>query len=122
MRSKQEITGIWVKLFPRFSGSSSTLQGRVKEMMVHSILMGLVPADGKIPPSRTLADALGVSRNTVSLALQSLIDRGFLVSVERSGLRVNKNILLGQAPDGHPNSPTCGHFKFLHPERGVTMV
>ena len=25
-------------------------------------------------------------------------------------------------PDGHPNSPTCGHFKFLHPERGVTMV
>ena len=97
MRSKQEITGIWVKLFPRFSGSSSTLQGRVKEMMVHSILMGLVPADGKIPPSRTLADALGVSRNTVSLALQSLIDRGFLVSVERSGLRVNKNILLGQA-------------------------
>ena len=23
-------------------------------------------------------------------------------------------------PDGHPNSPTCGHPKFLHPERGVT--
>ena len=22
-------------------------------------------------------------------------------------------------PDGHPNSPTCGHPKFLHPERGV---
>ena len=24
------------------------------------------------------------------------------------------------APDGHPNSPTCGHLKFPHPERGVT--
>ena len=24
-------------------------------------------------------------------------------------------------PDGHPNSPTCGHLKFPHPERGVTM-
>jgi dienelactone hydrolase len=23
-------------------------------------------------------------------------------------------------PGGHPNSPTCGHLKFLHPERGVT--
>ena len=23
-------------------------------------------------------------------------------------------------PDGHPNSPTCGHLKFPHPERGVT--
>ena len=97
MRSKQEITGIWVKLFPRFAGSSATLQGRVKEMMVHSILMGLIPADAKVPPSRTLADALGVSRNTVSLALQVLVDKGFLVSVERSGLYVNRDILLGQA-------------------------
>jgi hypothetical protein len=23
------------------------------------------------------------------------------------------------APDGHPNSPTFGHLKFPHPERGV---
>lgn len=23
-------------------------------------------------------------------------------------------------PNGHPNSPTCGHLKFPHPERGVT--
>ncbi len=97
MRSKQEITSIWVKLFPRFVGSSATLQGRVKEMMVHSILMGLIPADAKIPPSRTLADALGVSRNTVSLALQVLVDKGFLIAVERSGLSVNRDILLGQA-------------------------
>ncbi len=98
MRSKQEITGIWVKLFPRFAGSSTSLQGRVKEMMVHSILMGLIPADAKIPPSRTLANALGLSRNTVSLALQVLVDKGFLRAVERSGLFVNRDILLGQAP------------------------
>ncbi len=24
-----------------------------------------------------------------------------------------------ESPDGHPNSPTCGHLKFPHPERGV---
>jgi hypothetical protein len=23
------------------------------------------------------------------------------------------------SPDGHPNSPTCCHLKFPHPERGV---
>jgi GntR family transcriptional regulator / MocR family aminotransferase len=97
MRNKQEITGIWVKLFPRFTGSSATLQGRVKAMMVHSILNGLIPNDAKIPPSRTLAEALGVSRNTISLALQILVDKGFLVSRERSGLYVNRDILLGQA-------------------------
>ncbi|MEJ5991823.1 PLP-dependent aminotransferase family protein [Ramlibacter sp. PS3R-8] len=97
MRNRHEITGIWVKLFPQFSGSSATLQGRVKEMMVHSILQGLVPAGAKVPPSRVLADALGLSRNTVSLALQVLVDKGFLVARTRSGLTVNGEMLLGQA-------------------------
>ena len=97
MRSKHEITGIWAKLFPQFSGRSATLQGRVKEMMVHSILMGLIPSDARVPPSRTLASALSVSRNTISLALQVLVDKGFLVARERIGLYVNRDILLGQA-------------------------
>jgi GntR family transcriptional regulator / MocR family aminotransferase len=97
MRQKQEITDIWAKLFPQFSGSSGTLQGRVKEMMVHSILMGLVPAGAKVPTSRALASALGLSRNTVSLALQVLVDKGFLIAAARSGLVVNGDILLGQA-------------------------
>ena len=97
MRQKQEITDIWAKLFPKFSGSSATLQGRVREMMVHSILMGLVPAGAKVPPSRAMAAALGLSRNTVSLAFQALVDKGFLVSSSRSGLIVNGDILLGQA-------------------------
>ena len=110
MRSKQEITDIWVKLFPRFGASSATLQGRVKEMMVQSILMGLIPLDAKIPPSRTLADALGLSRNTVSLALQSLVDGGFLISQERSGLFVNRNILLGQANKSAAPPETSTHL------------
>lgn len=119
MRKKQEITDIWVKLFPRFDNSSATLQGRVREMMVHSILMGLIPADTKIPPSRTLAQALGVSRNTVALALQVLVDKGFLVSAERSGLYVNRDILLGQAkqllaPD-RPESGLDWSARFVSP-------
>jgi GntR family transcriptional regulator/MocR family aminotransferase len=97
MRPAQTVTDIWVKLLPRFEGSSATLQGRIKEMMVRSILDGLVPVDAAMPPSRTLAQALGVSRNTVSLALQMLVDKGFLVSRERSGLFVNPDIVLGQA-------------------------
>jgi GntR family transcriptional regulator / MocR family aminotransferase len=104
MRQKQEITGIWAKLFPQFSGSSTTLQGRIKEMMVHSILMGLVPAGAKVPTSRALADALGLSRNTVSLALQVLVDKGFLIAIPRSGLVVNGDILLGQAVQSSPQA------------------
>jgi GntR family transcriptional regulator / MocR family aminotransferase len=102
MRQKQEITGIWVKLFPQFSGSSATLQGRVREMMVHSILMGLVPSGTKVPTSRALAMALGLSRNTVSLALQVLVDKGFLLARARSGLVVNADILLGHASQPLP--------------------
>ena len=102
MRQKQEITDIWVKLFPKFSASSAKLQGRVREMMVHSILTGLVPAGAKVPPSRALAAALGLSRNTVSLALQVLVDKGFLISSSRSGLVVNGEILLGRAHQATP--------------------
>ena len=106
MRSSQEVTGIWVRLFPRFRGSSGTLQGCVREMMVHSILAGLIPSDAAIPPSRLLAQALGVSRNTVSLALQMLVDKGFLISRERSGLFVSRDILQGQASLAvHETSP-----------------
>ena len=107
MRNQHEITGIWIKLFPQFSGSSTTLQGRVKEMMVHSILMGLVPAGAKVPPSRSLAAALGLSRNTVSLALQVLVDKGFLNASPRSGLVVNGDILLGQVnQSSHADPPS----------------
>ncbi|TAG01920.1 MAG: PLP-dependent aminotransferase family protein [Burkholderiales bacterium] len=104
MRQKQEVTDIWARLFPKFSGSSTTLQGRVREMMVHSILNGLLPAGAKVPPSRALAAALAISRNTVSLALQALVDKGFLISSSRSGLVVNADILLGQANQVAPSA------------------
>lgn len=112
MRIKHEITGIWAKLFPQFSGSSATLQGRVKEMMVHSILMGLVPAGAKVPPSRALADALGVSRNTVLLALQVLVDKGFLIAAARSGLVVNGDILLGQVDEARLARPKTSDLQW----------
>ena len=73
MRPAHTITDIWAKLLPRFEGSSATLQGRIKEMMVRSILDGLVPAGAAIPPSRSLAQALGVSRNTVSLPVNAVV-------------------------------------------------
>lgn len=100
MRPPQDITGIWAGLLPRFVGSSATLQGQVKEMVVHSILTGVIPSDAAVPPSRSLALALGVSRNTVTQALQMLVDKGFLVSRERSGLFVNADIVLSQASCG----------------------
>lgn len=97
MRSAHETSAVWAKLFEHFESGSDTRQAQVRGAVVHGILMGLVPTGMSLPPSRGLANLLGVSRNTVVLALQSLLDRGFLVSQTRSGLYVNPDILKSQA-------------------------
>ena len=40
--------------------------------------IGRVPAGSRVPSTRTLARQLGVSRNTVTLALDSLVADGYL--------------------------------------------
>jgi GntR family transcriptional regulator/MocR family aminotransferase len=49
-----------------------------------------------------MAAALGLSRNTVSLALRVLVDKGFLISNSRSGLIVNGETPLGLADQAMP--------------------
>lgn len=123
MHNKQEMMDIWIKLFPQFSNSSSNLQGCVKAMMAHCILMGLVPPQAKIPSSRTLAQALGLSRNTVTLALQMLVDNGFLIARARSGLYVNADILLGQAhKSDSKNAIPLAETKLRWQERFVSQL
>lgn len=84
---------MWYRLYQEFEGRSDTLQGRVKEMLVHAILDGFVSPEARLPSSRTLARSLGLSRITVTLALQQMLDHGFVVSRPRSGLYVNRDIL-----------------------------
>ncbi|MEO8740133.1 MAG: PLP-dependent aminotransferase family protein [Casimicrobiaceae bacterium] len=97
MRTAREVSTVWNKLFLRFEASGGTRQAQVRAMFVHGILSGIVPPGMPVPSSRALAEQLGISRNTVALALQSLIERGFLVSRTRSGLYVNPDILKSQA-------------------------
>ena len=93
MRSAQEASAVWARLFARGSPEGATLQSRVREAVVHAIVSGMVPPDAPLPPSRTLARMLGVSRNTVSFALDALVERGFLDARPRSGIYVNAAIL-----------------------------
>lgn len=73
-----------------------SLQGQIREVLVSAILGGQLPASDRIPSSRQMARRLGVSRNTVVLAYQSLIDDGYIVARERSGYYVNEDILHGR--------------------------
>jgi GntR family transcriptional regulator/MocR family aminotransferase len=107
MRSAQEISTVWTKLFARFETGSGTRQAQVRSTLVHGILSGMVPPGMPVPPSRALAALLGVSRNTVTMALQALLDRGFLMSRARSGLYVNPDILESHAREAAPAPATA---------------
>lgn len=80
-------------LFQLDRSASTSLQSQIREAMVSAILAGHLPQDRRIPSSRELAKDLGVSRNTVMLAYQSLIDDEYLIASERSGYFVNGRIL-----------------------------
>lgn len=64
------------------------LQAQVRESVVAGVLGGRLLPGARLPSTRRLADYLGVSRLTVSLAYQELVSQGYLESSERSGYRI----------------------------------
>jgi GntR family transcriptional regulator / MocR family aminotransferase len=76
---------------------NSSIQSQIREMLVSAILNGQLPSRMPLPSSRKMAKTLKVSRNTVVLAYQGLVDDGYLTSRERSGFYVNPEILEGRA-------------------------
>jgi len=84
--------------------SDLNLQSQIRQKMVEAILLGSFPIGRRLPSSRKLADQLCVARNTVVLAYQQLIDEGYLVSRERSGIYVNEKVLEGRVGfEGKPS-------------------
>ncbi len=78
-------------LFYFDENASGSLRSQLRELIVNAILNGYLPPGSPLPSSRMLAKQLGISRNTVILTFQSLVDDGYLVSRERSGHYVNDN-------------------------------
>jgi GntR family transcriptional regulator/MocR family aminotransferase len=74
-----------------------SIQSQIREMLVSAILDGQLPSGDPLPSSRQMAKSLSVSRNTVVLAYQGLVDDGYLTARERSGFYVNPDILEGRA-------------------------
>src|SRR6266542_2865415 len=63
----------------------ASLQSQIREALVTAILDGQLARDEPVPSTRKMAKCLGVSRNTVVLAYQGLLDDGYLAARERSG-------------------------------------
>ncbi len=84
---------MWEQLIPINKADHKSLQIQIRESMVKAILDNMLPTDKPLPSSRALAKELGVARNTIVLALQTLVDEGYLLSLERRGTFVNKSVL-----------------------------
>ena len=88
----------------------ASLQAQLRESVVEAILSRAILPGDKLPSSRALAEQLGISRNTVVLAYQALIDTGFIEARERSGYVVSNEAPVGNlAPppeDGLPAGDT----------------
>ncbi len=69
---------------------------QLRDQMADLIKSGLWRRGFKLPPERHLAEVLGVSRNTVSLAYKGLADRGLVTSQQGRGTFVRGN------PDAAP--------------------
>lgn len=93
-------------LFPLHHDHTVSLQAQLRRHLMDAILDGRLTRDDPLPSSRRLAQALGISRNTVVLAYQGLADEGFLVSRERVGFFVNPEALGEPAPPDPPAPPT----------------
>lgn len=75
----------WGSLFDGLDRGGSFLQLQIRQMIVTAIEDGRLPLGIRMPSSRDLAALLKVSRNTIVIAYEQLVDQNFLVSRERSG-------------------------------------
>ncbi len=100
---------MWARLFALAPSRGRPLQTQIREMLVGAILDGWLPRGSPVPSGRDLADQLGVSRNTVVLAYQQLVDEGFLLSRERSGYYVCDGAVPGCAPAGADTDNAAGN-------------
>jgi GntR family transcriptional regulator/MocR family aminotransferase len=110
-----------VELLIRIDSRSRVgLQQQVYTAVRRAILDGVLSPGTRLPPSRTLAEDLRVSRTTTLLAYEQLVAEGYLTPRHGSGTYVSREL-----PDDlpHQSAPQRAHAK--HPQlsrRGVALV
>ena len=79
-------------------GEYASLQTQIREALVSAILDRQLDQQEPIPSTRKMAKSLGVSRNTVVLAYQGLMDDGYLLARQRRGYFVADKALEDHVP------------------------
>lgn len=97
----------WETLLDLSTTKPGPLHGRLAEAIRTAVRDGRVPLGAALPPSRTLASDLGVSRWTVTQAYGQLITEGYLSGKTGSATRVSWSPEPDdrRAPEPRPVSP-----------------
>jgi len=109
----------WRSLVRLDEFSDLGLQVQLRKALSAAILDGRLSPLTPLPSSRKLSRMLGISRTTVSLAYQQLVDDGYLVSRERQGYFVNPQMADRVSTDGRPQS--CGTAGVIDWDRRVQI-
>lgn len=80
-------------LLPLDRAAPDTLQAQICEGLRRAVATGALAPGARLPSTRALTSSLRVSRTTVTLALEQLIDEGLLVARARSGTFVAADAL-----------------------------
>ena len=83
-------------IFTLDSDAKTSLQMQIRQIFVEAILKRILLPGDKLPSSRALADQLSVSRNTVNLAYQALMDNEYIEARPRSGYVVSASAPVGR--------------------------
>lgn len=82
-----------------------SLQEQLRENLLQAILDGALPPGEALPSSRELSKLLAVSRNTVVLVYDKLVQDSFLIPSDRRGYFINEKFLRQQLNVSIPPRP-----------------
>jgi len=99
---------------------NAPLQSQLAAELRTLIQHGALSAGEPVPPSRTLAADLDISRNTVTYVYDRLVDEGYLESRPRSGLFVSEFVTpaVPVRRAGNGRTPQPEHTSLPHPFQG----
>jgi GntR family transcriptional regulator/MocR family aminotransferase len=104
-----------VEAFYLTPGATGSLQQQIRAMVTQGILTGRFRPAARMPSSRGLAEHLGVSRITVTLAYADLVSSDYLTAQGRSGYFVSDTAPL--APEFPQSEPRAEAIDF----KGLTQ-
>ena len=81
--------------------SPLSLQHQLRQKLIEAIHRGVLRPGRRLPSSRSMAERIQVSRNTVSLAYDTLIAEGHVVSRARSGIFVASEVHVSRVASAH---------------------